>query len=172
MTLPEGGERQPRSTPPRLATRGPTIRRAEFFPIQHFDLSDTFALHDCKSRKRLAEDSSEAVWALSWMHGEGARPPAEFRMDEYSRRKTATLQQAAQQRIEELAFANLRCDSAIRPEEALVSLLKGRALYGESAPSKVAPSVNALVMLPSDVSVGPALACLLPAPIAEMLNRV
>jgi hypothetical protein len=139
MIPSEGDGRRPRSIPTRLAKRGLSLRRAELFPIRPFFLGGDFDMHDCKFRKRLAKDCSEAVWALNWMHGEGARPPAELCADEASRRKSATLQQVTQRRIEEYAYANLRCDSAIHPEEALSPLLKGRSLYGDSTPSQVAP---------------------------------
>ena len=111
----------------------------------------------------------EAVWALSWMHGEVKRTAT--LADSGGVAKASSLQTATQRRFEILCFDAPREDRAVEPEAALTSLLEGRSVYAEASLTTTAAFKNALVSLPTDVRNGPYSSELLPVPVSDFLER-
>ena len=146
------------------ALHGPSQRCRGLFPLEGHNLITPEAQQlNSKQKGRLIKDIDETRWALNWLHGEGRRAPASSTFNAGSEHKIFILQRQMQQRLEECNYRALRVDSAIAPQEALGSLLKGRSPYGNLSTTTVVPCIVSKVALPECGASRAPLAELLPS---------
>ena len=168
-----GGEVWSASLPQsqRMTTASLPVRDAGLFPVCCECLTTDAARElPARDKRRLMKDISETVWGLNWLHGEFSRTPARQSTFGRDAMKQQFLHGRTQQRIEHAAFKALRCDSALSPQEAIGSLLKGRTPYSCLAQSSVVPVEIPKVALPEDVSTGPFLDELLASRDSHLLD--
>ena len=96
------------------------------------------------------------------MHGETCQPAAVAPLNAADHEKSPTLQGATQRRLEELIMLYSGCDRALKAEDTLSSVLKGRNLYEASDCPTIATFEPSLVSLHDSVHDAASLSQLLP----------
>ena len=140
------------------------------FPLVSSSLVSDFAMTlEGTEKRRLQAAVEEAKFGLNYMHGEFFRDALVVDPSLGHDAKLLNVRLQTQRHIEGHAFRSLDSSRAIRPREAIQSLLKGRSPYSSLSVSSVAPCKLSSVAFPTDIQDGPFLDEMVPKQVSDTL---